>query len=346
MRDGLLALGALRNGGLALGVLLLPAAPHLARFEFGEAHMGTTFRIVLYAPTGEDAAKAARTAFARIAALDAALSDYRDTSELMELCRKAGGPAIGVSKDLFRVLKAAQEVRRRSDGAFDVTVGPIVRLWRRARRTGELPEPWRIADALGKVGGEAVELDEKARSVRLARPGMLLDLGGIAKGYAADEALAVLKALGFQRVLVAGGGDIAVLEPPPGKEGWVIGIARADWPEPTDTLLLREAAVSTSGDEEQYVEIGGIRYSHIVDPRNGLAITGHHSVTVVAREGMSSDALATALSVLPAERGLALVDGTEGASALIVDGMGRAVASKRWSTQMGKLPAEGHAAPR
>jgi thiamine biosynthesis lipoprotein len=252
------------------------------------------------------------------------MSDYKPTSELMQLCARAGGPPVAVSEDLFRVLAAAQDLAERSDGAFDVTVGPVVRLWRRARRRHELPDPDRLAKALELVGCQKLRLDPKARTAELMKPGMLLDLGGIAKGYAADEALATLKRYGIESALVAGGGDIAVGSAPPGKAGWRIAIASLEPPgianpkSKIQNLLLRDAAVSTSGDAEQHVEIGGVRYSHIVDPKTGMALTGRSSVTIVAPNCTTSDGLATAVSVLGPERGLELVKDTPGAGVLFV----------------------------
>src|SRR5207244_2213927 len=158
------------------------------------------------------------------------------------------------------------------------------------------------------------------RTVELLKAGMQLDLGGIAKGYSADEALAVLKQQGIPRALVAAGGDIAVSGPPPDAEGWTIGIAPLEDPnqKPSRYLLLHDAAVSTSGDAEQYVEIDGKRYSHIVDPRTGIGLVGRQSVTVVARHGIMADSLTKVVSVLGPERGLAIIDGLEGVAALVV----------------------------
>jgi FAD:protein FMN transferase len=292
----------------------------LARFTFSEPHMGTMFKIVLYARDEPTANLAAKAAFQRIATLDAIMSDYRPTSELMQLCQKAGGDPVRVSEPLFYVLSRAQEVSRLSDGAFDVTVGPVVRLWRRARKTQQLPDPQKLAQARALVGYQNLRLDEKARTVQLLKPGMQLDLGGIAKGYAADEALGVLQQQGITRALVAAGGDIAVSGPPPDAEGWTIGIAPLENPnqKPSRYLLLHDAAVSTSGDAEQYVEIDGKRYSHIVDPRTGLGLVGRQSITVVARHGIDADSLTKVLSVLGPERGLPIIDGLEGVAALVV----------------------------
>jgi thiamine biosynthesis lipoprotein len=296
------------------------AEPKLERFTYTEPHMGTRFQLILYAPDEATAQRAAKAAFERIAALDGIMSDYRPTSELMRLCQKAGGEPVRISDDLFTVLWRAQEVAKRSDGAFDVTVGPVVRLWRRARKIKQLPDAEELAKARALVGYEKVHLNEKDRMVQLLKPGMQLDLGGIAKGYAADAALAVLKKHGVERALVAAGGDIAVSGPPPGAEGWTVGIAPLEGPDrkPTRSLRLRDTAVSTSGDAEQFVEIGGQRYSHIVDPRTGIGLIGRSSATVLAPNATTSDALATAVSVLGPERGLKLVEETEGVSAYIV----------------------------
>lgn len=298
----------------------LLAAGKLTRFHKTERHMGTLFQIIVYAADEASARAAQRDAFARIAALDASMSDYRPTSELMQICAKAGGPPVKVSEDLFRVLERAQEVSHLSGGAFDVTVGPVVRLWRVARRRRELPDPKKLAKARALVGYKKVVLDPKARTVRLLLPGMQLDLGGIAKGYAADQALLVLKKHGITRALVAAGGDIAVSGPPPERPGWRIKIAPlepgADRPGPH--LLLHDAAVSTSGDAEQFVQIGGKRYSHIVDPRTGIGLVGRMSCTVVARDGLTADPLTKVACILGPKRGLKLIEETPGASGRVV----------------------------
>ncbi len=176
-------------------MLIVPAEaaePALSRFAFEEPHMGTLFRIIVYAQDAKSARMASKEAFARVSALNAIMSDYLSTSELMRLCRKAGGEPVKVSAELFFVLDRAQKVSRDSEGAFDVTVGPVVRLWRLARRSHHLPDAKQLEAARALVGYRNVVLDEKARTVKLLKPGMQLDLGGIAKGYAADEALKVL----------------------------------------------------------------------------------------------------------------------------------------------------------
>jgi thiamine biosynthesis lipoprotein len=295
-------------------------APSLERFRFTEPHMGTLFEIVLYAADEGKAKTAAKAAFARIAELDGIMSDYKPASELMRLCKKAGGNPVRVSADLFAVLEKAQEIARKTDGAFDVTVGPIVRLWRKARRTRTLPSAEELKRALALVGYEKMKLDPIKRTVQLLVMGMLLDLGGIAKGYATDAALEVLGKHGISRALVRAGGDIRVGDAPPGKRGWKIGIAPLKKPTdpPEQFILLKNAGVSTAGDAYQFVEIAGKRYSHIVDPRTGLAQQGRRSVTVIAPSDTTADGLDTALCVLGPGRGLELIEGMKGVAALYV----------------------------
>lgn len=296
-------------------------APSLERHEFSEPQMGIPFRIVLYAPNPASARASARAAFDRIAALNLVLSDYEDESELTRLNRTAGsGRAVAVSEDLWRVLSRAQEMARRTGGAFDVTVGPCVQLWRRARRQRAWPEASRLDAALEAVGFQHLELDPLRRTALLRRPRMRLDFGGIGKGYALQEALETLEARGVRRALVTGGGDMVAGEPPPGKAGWQIEIAPLDATNapPARVVLLRRQALATSGDLFQRFEFAGRRYSHIVNPRTGIGLTDHSLVTVIARDGMTADALSTAVSVLGPDAGMRLVDRERGAAAQVV----------------------------
>jgi FAD:protein FMN transferase len=290
----------------------------LSRHEFSEPHMGTTLRLVLYAGNESTAHPAAEAAFARVAALDRALSDYRPDSELSRLSETAGR-WVRVSSDLFTLLEHSQDLAARTGGAFDVTVGPLTRLWRRARRQGQLPPADEVAEAREVTGFRLLDLDPTASAVRLTRPGMRLDLGGIAKGYAADRALAEIRRAGSAHALVAVGGDLAMGSRPPDSSGWRVVLAGldADRPAPGGNLTVSDSGVSTSGDAEQWVEISGTRYSHILDPRTGLPLTGRRSVTIVAQDATTSDMLATAVSVLGPADGLPLVDRIPGVRALI-----------------------------
>ena len=313
--------------------------PALTRYEFSDVHMGTQFKIILYCENTH-AASFASQAFERVAEIDAITSDYRQTSELMSVCRTAVGRKVMVSEDLFRVLEKSQEMAERSDGAFDVTIGPVVQLWRHARRVGMLPDPLRLARAMDLIGYRKLHLDSSDHTVTLEQTGMTLDLGGIAQGYAVDEAMAVLKRNGVTRALIAAGGDILVSEPPPGSEGWMIGISPLDPARPPERFVcLRYMAVSTSGDAQQHVDIGGVRYSHIVDPKTGFGLTGQSSVTVVAPVCTLSDALATAVSVLGPVSGSRLVESTRGAAALFTRKTAEGVAAvqtNRWKEHCGE----------
>ena len=336
--------GSLIIPGLILAAVSMAAGkPLLSRYEYVQLHMGTQFRIVLYAPDGAKAGEAAGLAFARITELDNIMSDYRMESELNRLCRLSGGPPVRVSDDLFKVLALSKKLSERTGGAFDITAGPVIRLWRRARRTLELPDEARLGRARLLTGYRFLHLDESQKSVRLEKVGMQLDLGAIAKGYAADAAMDVLKSQGIRIALVAAGGDIVVSESPPGENGWSIAIAPLSTGGKSagkQAVLLANAAVSTSGDAQQFVEIDGVRYSHIVDPRTGIGLKGRSSVTVVAPNGATSDSLAPALSVLGPQRGLDLIEQVDGAAAAfsIVDETGRRViVSKGWN----KIPGAG-----
>ena len=318
----------------ASAAVLALAAPDASssRYEFEEPHMGTLVRLVLFADDVGAAKAAARAAFDRVAELDGALSDYRDTSEVSGLARAAGGPAVPVGADLFALLERARDLWVRSGGAFDVTVGPAVRLWRRTLRTGDWPDPARREEALALVGTDKVHLDAAARAVRLERAGMGIDLGGIAKGYAGDEALRVLRSRGTPRALVAVGGDVVAGEAPPGGAGWLVAVAAAEGGAGGERLLVRDAAVSTSGDAEQWIARDGVRYSHILDPRTGIGLTGRRQVTVLAPEGVTADGLATAACVLGAGPGLALVEASPGAAAIVFEEGAGTRASRGWTS--------------
>jgi thiamine biosynthesis lipoprotein len=227
---------------------------------------------------------------------------------------------VEVSPDLWVVLERAQRVSERSGGAFDVTVGPYVLLWRKARRENKLPDAARLEEARLSVGYTQVRLDPKRHEVELLAPAMRLDLGGIAKGYAIDAALQVLGARGIKSALVSGGGDMAMSDPPPGRKGWRIELAPLDASNapPARFVLLAHAGLATSGDLFQRLEIGGKRYSHIVDPRTGVGLTDHSLVTVIARDCLTSDSLTKVASVLGPEQGLPIIEETPGAAARVV----------------------------
>lgn len=280
--------------------LALPAAASPFRHEFAEPHMGTEFRIILISEDQTQAETTARAAFDKIAALEKIMSDYLEDSEVNLLANNAGaGTTIPVSDDLWRVLTYARDISKRSNGAFDVTTGALTKLWRRAFRQKIFPDTTAIAEALKTVGWSDLEF-LKNKTIRLRKEGMRLDLGGIAKGYAIDEAMKIIQQNGINSALIDGGGDISVSNAPPGEIGWRIKHPAVKEGELTMEIILAfNAAIATSGDTFKFLEWNGQRYSHILDPRTGLGLTSQHLVTVIAPTCMAADAWATALSVEP-----------------------------------------------
>ena len=228
-------------------------------------------------------------------------------------------PIIPHHSPSFPIIPPANLLSHRTDGAFDVTVGPLTKLWRRARRRGEFPAADLLLEARAATGYRNLKLDAAAMSAELLVPNMRLDLGGIAKGYAADEALRSMVDLGVNRALINAGGGVVAGEAPPGEAGWRIGVASLE-PGATPSRFLRVAncAVATSGDVWQFVEIDGVRYSHILDAKTGLGLTNRSSVTIIAPTGIDADSLATAVSVLGPKAGLKLVEETAQTEALIL----------------------------
>lgn len=294
----------------------LHAADEPARHEFREVHMGTEWRIVLYAPDKPTAEKASKAAFARIAELDLVMSDYNPKSELMRVCAKNDaepGKDLSISGDLRDDLTRANAIAGLSEGAFDITVGPLVKLWRVARKTKERPAAEELAAAKELVGYRMLDLDEKDCTVKLAKAKMRIDLGGIGKGFAADAALELLKNHGCPQALIAASGDITVGDAPPEKDGWEVEIAPITKDRPARRLKLLNQSVSTSGDLFQHVEIDGVRYSHVLDPKTGLGLTGRRSATVIAAKGWQADALTKVASVMEPEKAKKVVETYRGA---------------------------------
>ena len=282
--------------------------------------MGTIFSITLYAPDADAATAAAEAAFRRVAKLDRMMTDYDTNSELMQLCLRPVGKPTRVSPELFEILQESQRVAQETDGAFDITVGPLVRAWRAARKSKVLPTEQEIAEMRKSIGWQKLRLDARKQTVTLLAPHMQLDLGGIAKGYAADQALAVMRRMGITRALVAASGDIAIGDAPPGRTGWKVGIEQLGGApgELARSIFLHNAGISTSGGTEQYVEINGVRYSHIIDPATGLGMTNRIQTTVIGPNATITDGLDTPTAILGVDRAMALIDSQPKLAALIV----------------------------
>ena len=310
--------------------------PTLRRFEYAEVVMGVQARIILYEGDQDRARQAARAAFDRLQHLDNVMSDYRNDSELMRLCEHAGEGPEPVSEDLFAVLAHAQGFAADTAGAFDPTVGPLIRLWRQARRESTLPDSTKIEAARDLVGWHLLHLDAQARTVALEQPGMQLDLGGIGKGFAADAAVQTLAGLGVRHCLIDLGGDLSLGDPPPGAAGWRIAAEVSASGPQAHLLELANCGVATSGDRFQFVEFEGNRYSHLIDPATGWALTDRRTVTIIAANGTTADALASAVSVLPIPAALRLLDSdslTSGCIRLETDEGHRLVRSEGFPTR-------------
>jgi thiamine biosynthesis lipoprotein len=250
------------------------------------------------------------------------LSDYIDSSEINRLSATSGGQRyIAVSAPLFEILQRGMVAAEQSWGSYDVTIGPVVKLWRTARRTKKFPSADSIRNALQKTGYRYMHLNKTDQTVWLEKPGMKLDVGGLGKGFVAQKALDLLRQRGFPSAMVNAGGKIAIGKAPPGKAGWQIGINAPGEKEELlpRLLLLKEISVATSGDIYQFVEFNGKRYSHIVDPKTGIGLTQRRNVTAIAADGTEADWLATACSILSFRESLRLISHFPGAALLITE---------------------------
>jgi thiamine biosynthesis lipoprotein len=266
--------------------------------------MGMLVSLTLWAPTRESGQQAAKIAFQRIRALNQIFSDYQPDSELSRLCRQAGQGPVAVSAELFQVLTTARQLAELSGGLYDPTIGPVVRQWRRARQTGK--EPTELTAARRLVGYQKMRLDATRQTVELTLPGMLLDLGSIAKGFAGDEALRVLAEQGIRQAAFEAGGDMVLGDPPPGESGWPVDIGKPaerglsdNTGSPSKPLRLANCAVSVSGDTVQYFERNGRRTSHVIDPRTGQGTSSHRMCVVTGPRGALTDPLATIGTLMP-----------------------------------------------
>ncbi len=277
--------------------------------SFERTLMGTRFRVVCHIDNRsqvKEATQAVNAAFEIAGALNDTASDYIAESELSRLGTQAAETPVPLSASLYVLLDHSRRLAEAADGAFDPSLGPLTKLWRKARDQGRLPKPEILRAARSAVGWQNFTLDAKSRSITLHQNHMAFDLGGVAKGYAADLMFESLAAAGFPRVLIAAGGDIRLGDAPPGREGWRVALQTFDPARPDEVIVLVNAAVSTSGDLYQSVEIEGVRYSHLLNPATGLGLTQRIAVSVIADEAKLSDPLATAACVLGVDDAMAL----------------------------------------
>jgi len=265
---------------------------------FEEDCMGAKFIILIDVDDKQKAQRGATAAFRECKRLNMSLSDYESSSELVRFSESSqSGEKFSLSSDLFEVLSHGQALAKETNGCFDITIGPLSRLWRVARFRKIMPPEKKLTDALKRVGHQNLLLSRKGLTGTLSTPNMVLDLGGIAKGYAADRMLEILRRRGLSRCLIDAGGDLVIGNPPRNAKGWRVQIGgRKNSALPL--LQLSNLAVATSGDIEQFVVLNGKRYSHLIDPRTGLGLTSQCQVTVLANTGMEADSLASAFLVM------------------------------------------------
>lgn len=312
---------------VAAGALLRRAPPAAARPAAGDwysrdaAIMGTAIHVELWAERRCDADVALEAVMAEMHRIDHRYSPHLPGSELSRLNRSAGRAAFAVSDEMFFLLGSALAFAELSDGAFDISYAAIGRLY--DYRNGVAPDDTTLAKARTRVGWRGIQLHRATRSVRFAQEGMCIDLGGFAKGHAVDCAAARLKALGIRHAYISAGGDSRVIGDRRGRP-WSVAIRhprRAD--EVVAVLPLEDVAVSTSGDYERFFERDGVRHHHLIDPSTGRSPTQVHSVSIVAEDGLTSEALSKTVFVLGVERGLAIVEQMSGADAVVVDANGQ-----------------------
>ncbi len=287
--------------------------------------MGTYARAVVVAGDKRTADAAIADAFAQLETVDALMSDYKSDSEVSRVNTNAFREPVQVSTATFAVIDKSLYYSRLTDGAFDITVGPITNLWRAAARSRKPPTDEDIAAARGKVGYEKLIIDPNARTIRFAVEGMALDLGAIAKGYAIDLALEAARRHPIHGVLVDIGGDLRTFgRPTRNKTHWLIGLDDpAQGPDAVGTtpllvLQLQDAAIATSGDYRRFYLVGHERINHIIDRATASGAKGLASVTVIAPLAVDADALATAVTVLGPEKGLALIETIPDTEAILI----------------------------
>ena len=267
----------------------------LLRVEQNDEAMGATFSVVLYGSDRSQMEKAAEAAFDEVHRLDRLLSNYKQDSEWSEVNRTAGVGPVRLSAELFQLLSDCLTYSRESDGAFDITVGPLMKVWGFYKGEGALPRPADVTDALTRVGHRHVHLDAAAKTIQFDRAGMELDPGGIGKGYAVDRMVEVLRRSGIHVALVSAAGSSIYGSgaPPDEPTGWRITIRAPDDPNKSAAeVFLRDMSLSTSGSSEKFFWADGRTYAHIIDPRTGYPAQGMASVSVIAPRTIDSEAWA------------------------------------------------------
>ena len=306
---------------LVPGKILSQPAEKFQRYEFSHKSMGTIFRIICYTDQEDIAKQKSVIAFQRVDELNYIMSDYLPDSELNQLSRSSGsGEYVKVSPDLLNVIKTGQQWSLKTNGIFDITIGPYSQLWRRAGRKDMLPTPDQINQASACVGFKYIHIDSGRGAVMLSKKGMQLDLGGIAKGFAVDEIYNIFQNAGIKQILVDGGGDIRAGEAPPGKKGWKLVLENLQ--HDNQVMYASNTSIATSGDLYRYVLIDSVKYGHIIDPRTGYGLTTPRTVTIQASNCMEADVLASTISILGAKEGSGFLNSMPDIKAIIIEDQG------------------------
>ena len=309
-------------------------AQELERYQFRSNHMGSQFTIVLYSDSKQRAEALANDTFNLIEEMNRVMSDYLPESELNRLSATSGSDReVKVSDSLFEILKSSKEISENTDGLFDVTIGPLTRAWRMTRMMPEpvLPDEDELNDLLSRVGYGYIHLNEENQTVSLEKEGMRLDLGGIAKGYAAERAVNYMSEMGIHKSFLDAGGDITLGDAPPGRDYWEVAIPVRRGENGSHIRVgLTNKTVTTSGDMFQYVVIDGIRYSHIIVPHTGIGSTEQVQATVISDNGMYADAYASALTLMDPEEGIRLIESIKNTEAIIFVNQNEEIV--RWTT--------------
>ncbi len=281
----------------------MPPQPENLRFEAQHAAMGTVYSIAAYAPPSICLEDAVGLAFSEIDHLDELMSHYRPPSEICAINRGAFPAPMTVSAELFALLEDAFRLSEATRGAFDVTVGAMMKAWGFFRQSGRVPSAGELAQTLERTGFRRVRLDPQLRTVAFTSPGIEIDLGAIGKGYAVDRAAAILHERGVHNALISSGtSSIAALGAPPGQPGWKIAVCDPyDRRKQARALRLRNLSISISGGSEQVFVLDGRAYVHLLDPRTGFPVEGMLMSAVISTNNAQTDALSTAFFVLGVE---------------------------------------------
>jgi thiamine biosynthesis lipoprotein len=286
----------------------LTVTAQLKRYEFTENKMGSPFRIVFYHSDSLKAVSLPKECYLLVDSLNDIFSDYSLSSEVGKLSQLKPLQEQKVSDELFSMIMYAKKVRAASHKTFDITMGAITHLWRKAKTENRFPSEQEIKEAKELTGFKNLILDPIKQTIAFKKTGMQLDFGGIVKGYAAQRVVEFLRIKRTPIALVDAGGDIVVGDPPPFKEGWIIAmnIPESEFELWNKKLQLKNCAVATSGDVYRFIVHEGKKYSHIIDPKTGYGVTSQRNVTVISKGGGAADWLATACSILPIRKALRL----------------------------------------